>query len=64
MTEKTLTETAMDALEGQYKSVLVHAAVEGKIPNPSEEVLMRIAYFRGVADGLDMAKTISSTDES
>ena len=61
---KTKTNLAMDALEGKYRAVLVHAACEGKIATPSEEVLMRIAYYRGVSDGLDMAKTISSTEET
>lgn len=55
---------AMDELEGKYRAVLVHAAVEGKMATPSEETLMRIAYYRGVADGLDLAKTVSNSDET
>ena len=54
----------MTSLNNSYKMTLLNVTAEGKVPSIQEEVLMRLAYFRGASDGMKLAATIASTDEN
>lgn len=57
--------SSLDKLQQKYMDVLKTAALgTGQVPKPPEEKLMRVAYYRGVKDGMDLAREIAKKDST
>ena len=62
--DKTVAELQMDLLEAKFKVHLIEVSSHGTLLTPLETAVMRGSFFKGVAAGLDMAKEMSSTEET